>query len=149
MEYIIRPAALSDMAELMELIAAHADYERAAFSSEGKKQRLIRAIFESPVRLFCEVVEENKKLIGYVSYTYDYSTWQAAEYMYMDCLYLREEARGKGIGGKIMQKLQEIARRRGCVNIQWQTPEFNTPAIGFYKKTGASDLSKVRFTYTL
>jgi GNAT superfamily N-acetyltransferase len=149
MEYLIRPAVPSDMSELMDLIAEHAAYEQAPFSADGKPERLIRAIFESPTRLYCEVVEENKKLVGYVSYTYDYSTWQAAEYMYMDCLFLRPETRGKGIGGKIMEKLQKIARQRGCVNIQWQTPEFNTPAIGFYKKTGASDLSKIRFTYTL
>ena len=149
MEYIIRPAVATDLSELMNLIAEHAAYEQAAYFSEGKKEKLIRAIFEPPVRLYCEVVEEKEKLIGYVSYTYDYSTWQAAEYMYMDCLFLREEFRGMGIGGKIMEKLQTIARVKGCVNIQWQTPEFNTPAIGFYKKTGASELSKVRFTYTL
>jgi GNAT superfamily N-acetyltransferase len=148
MEYIIRPAMLSDMSELLKLIAEHAAYEQAPFAAENKQERLARAIFEQPVRLHCEVVEENKKLVGYVSYTYDYSTWQAAEYMYMDCLFLRPETRGKGIGGKILKKLQAIARAKGCVNIQWQTPEFNAPAIGFYKKAGASHLNKIRFTYT-
>jgi len=30
--------------------------------------------------------------------------------------------------------------------VQWQTPEFNAPAIAFYKKNGALSKDKVRFT---
>ncbi|MCO5946660.1 GNAT family N-acetyltransferase [Mucilaginibacter flavidus] len=149
MEYIIRPLMSADMPTLLVLMAEHAAYEKAIFHPDGKAERLLKAIFETPVRLYCEVAERQGELIGFVSYTYDFSTWDAGEFMHMDCLFLREEARGRGLGRTILTKLQQIAREKGCINIQWQTPDFNEPAIRFYKKNGAGDLAKVRFTYNL
>ncbi|MES2111041.1 MAG: GNAT family N-acetyltransferase [Bacteroidota bacterium] len=149
MEYIIRPLEPADMPELLVLMAEHAAYEKAIFHPEGKSERLYKAIFEPPIRLYCEVLEGDTGLTGFVSYTYDFSTWDAAEFMYMDCLFLRPEARGLGLGSRVLAKLQQIARQKGCINIQWQTPEFNEPAIRFYKKNGAGMLVKARFTYGL
>lgn len=148
-DYDIRPAEKADLPELIHLFKEHAAYEKADYSPEGKLERLTAAIFEYPERLFCEVVEYNKKLLGYVSYTFDYSTWDAAEFMYMDGLFLCEEARGLGIGKAIMHKIKKIAFDRGCLNIQWQTPDFNLPAIGFYGRLGAIKKNKVRFSLPL
>ena len=69
--------------------------------------------------------------------------------MYMDCLFLEEEARSFGIGEVLIEKLKEIAAENNCVNIQWQTPEFNTRAIKFYNRIGAKGKDKVRFTLSL
>ena len=148
-DYQIRPLRQNEMPELLKLITEHTAYEKAAFNAEGKAEKLMTAIFGTPVRLYCEVVEQQGKLIGFASYTYDFSTWDASEFMYMDCLFLRAETRGQGIGTKILEKLQDVARKKGCHNIQWQTPDFNEPAIRFYKKIGAAALLKERFTYTL
>jgi GNAT superfamily N-acetyltransferase len=149
MEHVIRPALPQDLPELLKLISEHAAYEKASFDPEGKMQGLSEAIFSTPARLFCEVVEKDAGLVGYFSYTYDFSTWDAREFMYMNCLFLREEARGLGTGRRVLLKLQEIARQKGCKNIQWQTPEFNDPAIRFYKRNGAHALAKMRFTFNL
>lgn len=143
--YVIRPVQKHELAELLPLLQEHAAYEQCSFSPEGKLERLSAAIFQQPAKLFCEVVAIEKKLIGFVSYTFDYSTWDAGEFMYMDCLFLRENARGLGIGNAIMHKLQQIASNRGCINIQWQTPDFNQPAIRFYNRLGASQKTKARF----
>jgi GNAT superfamily N-acetyltransferase len=145
MNYVIRPVQTHELAELLQLLQEHAAYERTGFSPEGKLERLSAAIFRQPARLFCEVVAYEQKIIGFVSYTFDFSTWDAAEFLYMDCLFLRENARGLGIGTAIMDKLVEIATRRGCINIQWQTPDFNLPAIRFYNRLGASQKTKARF----
>jgi GNAT superfamily N-acetyltransferase len=145
MEYKIREPEIADIVKLMPLIAAHADYEKAAFDPDGKAERLATALFVSK-RLHGLVVEQGGELIGYATYTYDYSTWDAAEFMYLDCLFLKEEARGQKIGEQIINLLKEIATRRDCINIQWQTPDFNEPAIRFYKRNLAKGLNKVRFT---
>jgi GNAT superfamily N-acetyltransferase len=145
MEYKIREPEIADIVKLMPLIAAHAEYEKAPFRLDGKAERLVTALFVSK-RLHGLVVEQDGELIGYATYTFDYSTWDAAEFMYLDCLFLKEEARGQKIGEQIINLLKEIATRRGCINIQWQTPDFNESAIRFYKRNLAKGLNKVRFT---
>lgn len=145
-DYLIRPIRKADLPALLHLLAEHAAYERATFSVDEKLHKLSVAIFEQPIRLYCDVVEHNQVLLGYVSYTFDYSTWDAAEFMYMDCLFLKEQARGSGIGRHIMSRLLTIATERGCTNIQWQTPDFNLPAIRFYNRLGAIQKTKARFT---
>lgn len=146
MSYLIRPIEPADLDELLNLMQEHADYEKAPFTPEGKKERLIKALFSEHPKLNCWVVEMETGLIGFVSYTFDYSTWDAADFMYMDCLFLREQARGQGIGTDIIQRLVTVAIEHQCINIQWQTPMFNQPAIDFYHKNKASSNPKVRFT---
>lgn len=148
MGYKIREAQPTDIPQLMPLIAAHAEYEKASYKQDGKAERLADALFVSK-RLHGLVVEQGGELIGYATCTFDYSTWDAAEFMYLDCLFLVEEARGQKIGEQIINLLREIAIARGCINIQWQTPDFNEPAIRFYKRNQAKGLNKVRFTLNL
>lgn len=146
MEYSIRPADKSDLDELLSMMQEHADYEQAEFSPAGKKERLNRALFNKPRKLNCWVVETDGILAGFVTYTFDYSTWDAADYVNMDCLFLRERARGFGIGKNILQRLREIASANNCVNVQWHTPVFNVRGIHFYQKNNAEPRQKVRFT---
>jgi GNAT superfamily N-acetyltransferase len=148
MSHKIRRAEISDLSEILLMIAAHAEYEKAAFDPAGKAEKLTAAIFETK-RLNCLVVEQDGELIGYATYTFDYSTWDAAEFMYLDCLFLKEKVRGQKIGEQIINLLKEIGTERGCINIQWQTPDFNEPAIRFYKRVSAKGLNKVRFTLSL
>jgi GNAT superfamily N-acetyltransferase len=143
--YIIRDARENDLDDLLRLMADHAAYEQAPFNPEGKKGNLHKALFQSPVALRCFVIEMQGMLKGYCSFTIDYSTWDATFYLHMDCLYLDEDVRGLRIGSAVLEKLVDVARKNQCVNVQWQTPVFNTPAIQFYKKNGATGKEKVRF----
>ena len=90
-----------------------------------------------------------KRWLGYVSFTFDYSTWEAAKFLYMYCLFIRLECRSIGIGGEIMTRLNKLAKKMKCANAQWQTPQFNTRAIKFYNRIGAVGKKKVRFTFPL
>ena len=78
-----------------------------------------------------------------------YSTWDAKEYLYMDCLFLFEEYRGLGIGEELVNTMKEFGRKEDIDLIQWQTPDFNVRAIKFYRRLGASSKSKERFFLTI
>lgn len=149
MEYLIRTIQPQDLTALVDLCNKHAEYEQAAYDPTNKEQLLSEAIFAENPKLFCWVVEINKQLQGYASYTFDYSTWDAGTFLYLDCLYLEPESRGLGIGEAIMQKLKQRAQQNNCINIQWQTPYFNTNAIRFYERLGGSGKHKVRFIWDL
>ena len=149
MEYSIRSCEIADLPKLVILCQKHAEYEKADYSPEGKEEKLKNAIFSKNPKLFCLVVAAKETIVGYLSYSFDFSTWDAATFMYMDCLFLEEEARSFGIGKVLIEKLKEIAAENNCINIQWQTPEFNTRAIKFYNRIGAKGKDKVRFTLSL
>lgn len=149
MEYSIRNCEITDLPKLLILIEKHAEFEKAEFSPEGKEENLKNALFGKNPKLFCLVVATKETIVGYVSYTFDFSTWDASTFLYMDCLFLEEETRSLGIGEILIEKLKKIGTDNNCVNIQWQTPEFNTRAIKFYNRIGAKGKDKVRFTLTL
>jgi len=149
MEYLIRKCEERDLDTLVQMCSHHAAYERADYQPEGKLEALQKALFVEQARLFCLVVENQNRLVGYASYTFDFSTWDAAFYLYLDCLYLEPEARGFGIGAQMMLRLQEIAKGQNCVNMQWQTPNFNERAIRFYSRLGAKAKEKARFFWNV
>ncbi len=145
MNYTIRDCREADLPQLVILCVHHAAFEKADYKPEGKEAQLKKALFDKSPALFCWIVEINKQPMGYVTYTFNYSTWNGGYFLYMDCLFLEPEARNYGIGAEIMKKLKAVAKGKNCVNVEWQTPEFNKRAIKFYKRIGGTGKEKVRF----
>ena len=133
------------MPEIINLCAAHAAYERSAYDPAGKQEQLTQALFGDKPLLHCLVAENEGQLMGYATYMFQYSTWDAGLYVYMDCLYLHEAYRSQGIGKELMLAIRQEAQQAGCSQIQWQTPDFNKRAIRFYQRMGAVAKPKERF----
>ncbi len=147
MNHEIRFAKESDLDQLVELCRLHAEFEKSEYSKDGKKEGLKMNLFADPPSLYCLVAVDldTGKLLGYASFMKQFSTWDADFYIYMDCLYLKEESRGFGIGEKIMDRIKSEGNKLGCNLIQWQTPKFNTRAIKFYNRIGGHSKDKERF----
>jgi GNAT superfamily N-acetyltransferase len=145
MHPIIRPLRPQDLPILVELCIDHAAYERSAYDPAGKVDALAKLLFTPDARLECLVVEEQGVLVGYASFSVECSTWDAEHYMHMDCLFLRPEARNKGIGRRLMAAIAQRALRAGITRMQWQTPSFNVDAIRFYDRLGPAKKEKFRY----
>ncbi len=141
----IRPAKPQDIEIIVELCNAHSEFEQVKYNTFGKSEKLENALFSESPKLNCILAEIDGQVVGYVTYMKQFSTWEAEEYVYLDCLFLIEKARNMGIGELLMSKIQERAEELGCTLIQWQTPIFNKRAINFYKRIGAYSKSKERF----
>lgn len=144
-DVVIRPPAAGDLDELVALCAAHAAWEQAPYDPAGKAERLAGLLLGPAPRIACVVADNGDGLVGYASWTYDASTWDAREFAYLDCLYLRETHRGKGLGRALLARVARSALAAGCHQVQWHTPEFNHGALRFYAGTGASRKPKIRF----
>lgn len=141
----IRFVIKSDIPQLIQLCALHAAFEEATYELEGKALRLENDLFAENPKLFCLVVERDGVLLGYATYMKQYATWDAQDYLYMDCLFIKEFARGLGYGEKLVDRIKQEGQQLGCQVIQWQTPDFNTRAMKFYRRIGAVSKSKERF----
>ncbi|ELR72598.1 GCN5-related N-acetyltransferase [Fulvivirga imtechensis AK7] len=144
----IRPAKQEDIAQIISLCRDHAEYEKASFDPGGKEALLSKHLLAKDSMLKCLVADRGDRLMGYTTFMRQFSTWDAAFYLYLDCLYLRTEVRGQGFGYKIMQLIKAYAKAEGCTIIRWQTPDFNTDAIAFYQRLGAKANLKQRFFWS-
>lgn len=144
--YTIRAAQPGDVAAIVALCREHAAFEGADYAPEGKATRLTAHLFGDHPRVWCLVVDNGSQLVGYATYMLEYSTWDAAPFAYLDCLYLRPEARGAGLGRRMVGLVEAAARAAGCTEVQWQTPRWNADAIAFYERLGAVSFDKARFT---
>ncbi|EFK37961.1 putative acetyltransferase [Chryseobacterium gleum] len=141
----IRFAEEKDLSSIIELCKAHAQYERSSFKEENKKEQLSKHILNPDSEIKCLIAESNTEIIGYATFFRQFSTWDAGYYMYVDCLFLKENARGNGTGKQIMELIKSYSKEQGCPIIQWQTPGFNRRAIKFYTLLGAERKNKERF----
>ncbi len=145
----IRFAKKTDIEQIVELCKAHAKFEKADFDPKNKKELLSKHLFSANEVLKCIVVEDHNEIIGYATFMKQFSTWDACFYVYLDCLFLKEETRGKGVGYEVLKKIRSYAKTEKCDIIQWQTPDFNIDAIAFYKKLGAKAKTKERFFWEI
>ena len=133
------------MRQLAALCIEHAAYEGVTLASGPSEQALHDALFGSAAPLVCWVAEHAEGIAGYATATREFSTWQAAHYLHMDCLYLKPEARNGGLGERLVRLLAQEALQLGCRGMQWQTPASNLRAAGFYRRIGAQSKDKLRF----
>lgn len=141
----IRFAKEKDLSSIIELCKAHAQHERSSFKEENKKEQLSKHILNPDSEIKCLIAESDTEIIGYATFFRQFSTWDAGYYMYVDCLFLKENARGNGTGKQIMELIKSYSNEQGCPIIQWQTPGFNRRAIKFYTLLGAERKNKERF----
>ena len=143
----LRDAVPADLPTIARLCRAHALYERAAPPPPEQAERLARLLFGVPPRLWCLVAAEGEQLVGYATWSLECSTWRAAEYAHLDCLYLEEALRGRGLGRALLERVAARAAELGATHLEWQTPAWNAGAIRFYERLGASGSDKKRFTW--
>lgn len=142
----IREAVPADIDQIIELICEHMEYEGATIDKMMDGKALSFHLFSAKT-IICLVVEHESEIVGYATFMQQFSTWEAGFYLYLDCLYMKDTARGRGTGKQMMQVIIDIAKAMKCLEIQWQTPFFNKQAIGFYRHLGAISQNKERFFF--
>ena len=142
MNIAIRPATVSDAAQIYAFITELAVYERAAHEVIASADDVARTLFapEAPAKaLMCEV---DGKAIGYAVYFYSYSTWLGKNGIYLEDLYITPEQRGIGAGRDLLRHLAREAVANDCGRLEWSVLDWNQPAIDFYQSIGARPLDE-------
>jgi GNAT superfamily N-acetyltransferase len=81
---------------------------------------------------------------GYASFFYFYSTFQGRPALFLEDLFVLDQFRGKGIGKALLAAVAKLAVDEGCFGLRWEVLDWNTPAIEFYEKLGATFLNERR-----
>lgn len=133
----IRVATEADVPLILDFIRRLAVYERLADRVVATEEALRRTLFGNP--RFAEVLigEADGEPVGFALFFHNYSTFLARPGVYLEDLFVRDEARGRGYGKALLARLAQIAVERGCGRLEWAVLDWNDPAIGFYKSLGA------------
>lgn len=138
----IRPATPDDVALILDLVRELAIYEREPDAVTATEPMLVRALFGE--RPFAEAViaEADGVPVGFALYFFNFSTWTGKPSLYLEDLFVRETARGKGAGKALLQHLAGVALDRDCGRFEWSVLDWNTPAIDFYRAMGAQPMDE-------
>jgi ribosomal protein S18 acetylase RimI-like enzyme len=85
--------------------------------------------------------------VGVAQVRYRWSVWWATEDCWLEDLYVRDEARGSGVGRLLAEEVLRRAADRGCARVELDVNTENPPALALYRslgfetgKTGGQDL---------
>jgi GNAT superfamily N-acetyltransferase len=143
---IIRKASKKDMPFVLELIKELAIFEKEPNAVEVTVDDLIQDGFLKQPLFQCFVAEEEGVIIGMALYYYRYSTWKGKT-LHLEDLIVKEENRGTGAGFALYKEIIKQGKKENVRRIEWNVLDWNTAAIDFYEKTGATVLDDWRVVH--
>ena len=143
----IRPAAPADVPDLLRMIRALADYEKLAHLVVVDEQRLADALFGGRPAAEALIARERAESgipAGFALFFHSFSTFLGQRGLWLEDLFVHPQFRGRGLGRRLLTDLAALARDRQCGRFEWAVLDWNTPAIGFYERMGATLLPEWR-----
>lgn len=146
----IRPATEHDVPLIQAFIRDLARYERLEHEMVATEEGLRKTLFGE--RRYAEVVfacvspgttdaasadPAAAEPVGFALFFHNYSTFLGKPGIYLEDLFVRPEARGRGIGKRLLSWLAQTAVDRDCGRLEWAVLDWNEPSIGFYRSLGA------------
>lgn len=82
------------------------------------------------------IAVQNDEIVGVATYFERFHIWNGSHLIELDDLFVRETARGLGIGTRLLTTLGAMAKAKGWP-VKWQVNADNEGAIALYQRLGA------------
>ena len=136
----IVPANERDIPLIHAFVRELAEYERLLHEVVATDDELRRTLFGPRPAAEILIAYDGAEPVGFALFFQTYSTFLAKPGLYLEDLFVRPSARGKGIGRKLLTYLARLAVERNYGRLEWRVLDWNETAIRFYRSIGAQPL---------
>jgi GNAT superfamily N-acetyltransferase len=143
--FTLRRAEPQDLPALCGLIGELAAFEQLSHLVQTTPEALAPHLFgDRPVAeaLVAEragaVGPHGPAVVAFALFFTNFSTFLARPGLYLEDLYVQPAHRGLGIASALMSRLAALAVERGCGRFEWSVLDWNSGAIEFYERLGAT-----------
>lgn len=149
MDIKIRKAKDADIPSVLGLMREFAEFEYLLESLEITVEDLREVLFGENAFVHCLIAVDDEKIAAYAIFYLHFSSFRGQKSVYLEDIYISENYRKYGLGGKMLKEIAKIGSLHGAVRMDFQVLKWNTPAVKFYEKHGAiidEDERHFRFT---
>jgi GNAT superfamily N-acetyltransferase len=143
----IRAARPDDASAILKFINDLAAYEKLSHEVLASEADIVRDLFGTEPKVFCEIAEWNERPVGFALWFYTYSTFQGRHGIWLEDLFVDPSARGQGMGKALLVHLARRCVEEKLGRFEWWVLDWNEPSIRFYKSQGGvmqDEWTKVR-----
>jgi GNAT superfamily N-acetyltransferase len=144
MSLTIVPAAPDEVPLVLAFVRELADYEKLSNRVVATETDLRRWLFGDQRVAEAVIARQDGVPVGFALFFPVFSTFLGRPGIYLEDLFVREPARGQGTGRALLTYLARLAVSRGWGRVEWAVLDWNTAAIGFYRRLGAEMLDDWR-----
>jgi GNAT superfamily N-acetyltransferase len=135
--FAIEEASERDVPLILAFIRELAEYERLPHEVVATEEGLRQSLFGAPPAAEVLIGKLHGEPVGFALFFHNFSTFVGRRGLYLEDIYVRPSARGRGLGRALLVYLARLARERGCGRMEWAVLDWNQPAIAFYRQLGA------------
>ena len=133
----LREARLEDVADILRLVRALAEYERLLHEVTATEADFSRALFGPAPRGHAVLAWTGGNAVGFAVWYYTFSTFICGPDLFLEDIFVEPAYRGRGIGLALFRYLACRAQEQNCRRMEWRVLNWNQPAIDFYRRIGA------------
>jgi GNAT superfamily N-acetyltransferase len=132
---LVRRAVLKDLADLVEFTTQEfLEAEGSTAIPATLEKGIGKALVDNSLALYWVLEDDQNRSIGSVSALQEWSDWHAACYWWIQSMYLRPEARGKGYMSLLLDAVKSEMQRQNGLQLRLYVEENNAVAIKAYEK---------------
>jgi len=139
-DFLLRAAEPRDVNAIVGLIGELAEFEKLSHLLQVTPETLHPHLFGQRPVVEAQVAQLDGEVVGFALFFTNFSTFLSKPGLYLEDLYVRPALRGRGIGEALLSRLAAIAVERGYGRFEWSVLDWNSNAIRFYEKMGATVL---------
>jgi GNAT superfamily N-acetyltransferase len=141
-QFEIKPATIDDVPLILSFIKELAAYEKLIHEVVATEDILRETLFSEDTNAKVIIGYLDQVPVSFALYFYNFSTFLGRPGIYLEDLFVKPEARGNGIGQKMLTYLARLAKSKKCGRLEWWVLDWNESAIGFYKRIGAKAMDE-------
>jgi GNAT superfamily N-acetyltransferase len=129
----IRPVTPDDFDAWMPLWQGYQRFYKAEIP-EAVSRTTWERMLDPAEPIWSALAWKDDRALGMVNYIFHRSTWTAADYCYLQDLFVDDAARGAGFGRALIEHVYEAAEGAGAARVYWLTHETNATAMALYDR---------------